>query len=293
LRQFQGLRRLKSHCQGIYTRLKGDGGIEPADITHPKPQIQAKYTDCLLLNKYDLVSERELDSVLDHLYELNDETPMIRVSKSTPLKPELVFGLDTKLFERGSDETADWDMLGADGKKESHMDEIETRSVWKGGVQPGKGKKRLAAGDGHAHEHDKGQKCDCDGTMDASERAGEGEEVPVDLEVLEAGLKKLPFEVYRGKLFAKKVKTFVMLKDRLIDSQRVPAAAGSGRFSNTRLRAELGFRSVRVDPPKEPRYAGGFERSQLAVDHDGCQRRDYDTGEKTRRDPGSTMRMIA
>jgi G3E family GTPase len=81
------------------------------------------------LNKYDLVTERELDSVLDHLYELNDETPMIRVSKATPLKPELVFGLDTKLFERGSEETADWEMLGADGKKETHMDEIETRSV--------------------------------------------------------------------------------------------------------------------------------------------------------------------
>lgn len=151
-----------------------------------------------MLNKYDLVSERELDSVLDHLYELNDETPMIRVSKSTPLKPELVFGLDTKLFERGSDETADWELLGADGKKESHMEEIETRSIWRGGVQPGKGKKRLAEGDGHAHHHDKGDKCDCDGGMDDTESDAHGDEAPVDLEVLEAGLKKLPFEIYRG-----------------------------------------------------------------------------------------------
>ncbi|KAH8089755.1 CobW/HypB/UreG, nucleotide-binding domain-containing protein [Filobasidium floriforme] len=197
----------------------------------PTAKIQAKYTDCLLLNKYDLVSERELDSVLDHLYELNDETPMIRVSKSTPLKPELVFGLDTKLFERGSDETADWDMLGADGKKESHMNEIETRSVWKGGVQPGKGKKRLAAGDGHAHEHDKGQKCDCDGTMDAPERAGEGEEVPVDLQVLEAGLKKLPFEVYR-------VKGFLRLRDQEDSAIHVYALNWAfGRFELTLLKS--------------------------------------------------------
>lgn len=151
------------------------------------------------MNKYDLVSERELDSVLDHLYELNDETPMIRVSKSTPLKPELVFGLDTKLFERGSDETADWELLGADGKKESHMDEIETRSVWRGGVQPGKGKKRPAEGDGHTHQHEKGDKCDCDGETDGPQEFGQGDEAPVDLEILEAGLKKLPFEIYRGK----------------------------------------------------------------------------------------------
>jgi G3E family GTPase len=150
------------------------------------------------LNKYDLVTERELDSVLDHLYELNDETPMIRVSKATPLKPELVFGLDTKLFERGSEETADWEMLGADGKKETHMDEIETRSVWRGGDRPGKGKKRSAKGDGHAHDHEKGEKCDCDGETSKDEAEAVGDESPVDLQQLEAELKKLPFEIYRG-----------------------------------------------------------------------------------------------
>lgn len=150
------------------------------------------------MNKYDLVTERELDSVLDHLYELNDETPMIRVSKATPLKPELVFGLDTKLFERGSEETADWEVLGADGKKETHMDEIETRSVWRGGDRPGKGKKRSANGDGHAHDHEKGTKCDCDGENSKDEVEAVEDGSPVDLQQLEAELKRLPFEIYRG-----------------------------------------------------------------------------------------------
>ena len=123
---------------------------------------------------------------------------MIRVSKATPLKPELVFGLDTKLFERGSEETADWEVPGADGKKETHMDEIETRSVWRGGDRPGKGKKRSANGDGHAHDHEKGTKCDCDGENSKDEVEAVGDGSPVDLQQLEAELKRLPFEIYRG-----------------------------------------------------------------------------------------------
>lgn len=166
----------------------------------PTAKIQAKYTDCLLLNKYDLVTERQLDDVLDHLYELNDETPMIRVSKDTPLKPELVFGLDTKLFEKGAQETADWENLGVDGQKSTHMDEIETRSVWRGGERPGKGKKRTALGDGHEHEHGKGDKCDCTGQAEETATPSTVQEpTPVDMEALEEQLNKLPFEIYRGK----------------------------------------------------------------------------------------------
>jgi G3E family GTPase len=150
------------------------------------------------LNKYDLVSERELDSVLDHLYELNDETPMIRVSKTSPLKPELVFGLDTKLFERGSEETADWEAIGIDGKKETHMDEIETRSVWRGGDRPGKSKKLSVEENGHSHNHEKGDRCDCDGETIGEAADTIGDEATVDLQQLEAELRKLPFEIYRG-----------------------------------------------------------------------------------------------
>ncbi|KAJ9127117.1 hypothetical protein QFC24_001352 [Naganishia onofrii] len=185
----------------------------------PTAKIQAKYTDCLLLNKHDLVTERQLDTVLDHLYELNDETPMIRVSKEHPLDPSLVFGLDTKLFARGSEEIADWKTIVADGgvgERSNHSDEIETVSVWRGGGRPGKGntkKRDIAQVDGKTmdgghkhHEHADGEACAC-----ASSDAGEEDHVevngaeeavsPVDVEALTAGLAKLPFEIYRVKGF--------------------------------------------------------------------------------------------
>lgn len=160
------------------------------------PQIQAKYTDCLILNKHDLVTERQLDTVLDHLYELNDETPVVRVSAANPLTPELVFGLDTKLFTRGTEEAADWE---ATGQGERHMDEVESRSVWRGGGKPGKGGKRDASQVEEKavqpHRHVNGEACGCD------EDEHVEEDVPIQLvdeEVLQAELAKLPFEIYRG-----------------------------------------------------------------------------------------------
>jgi G3E family GTPase len=146
-------------------------------------QIQAKYTDCLLLNKHDLCTERQLDTVLDHLYELNDETPVIRVSKDSPLDPALIFGLDTKLFTRGAEEVADWEAIGG-GK--NHVDEVETRSVWRGGGRPGAKK--------HAHD----DACGCDAPDGAEEE--DGPVTAVDEELLKTELAKLPFEIYRGKL---------------------------------------------------------------------------------------------
>lgn len=177
-----------------------------SSLTIPSlPQIQAKYTDCLLLNKHDLVSERDLDTVLDHLYELNDETPVVRVSKDSPLRPELVFGLDTKLFTEGSREVADWEALGL-GDMSKHADEVETRSVWLGGGKPGKGKKRAANaehadGEQRHHKHPKGEECDsCDGEAQekGQDEACEGPVRPMQLDVLEAELARLPFEIYRG-----------------------------------------------------------------------------------------------
>lgn len=138
-----------------------------------------------MLNKYDLVTERELDDVLDHLYDLNDETPVIRVSKSKPLTPEVVFGLDTKLFLKEGEETAEWEKMGA-GDKGSHSDEIETKSIWKGGNRPGSGKTKEhdACAEGCDHSH--------------GQETTDNVVVPVDKQLLEEQLKKLPFEIYRG-----------------------------------------------------------------------------------------------
>ncbi|EPZ36385.1 CobW/HypB/UreG domain-containing protein [Rozella allomycis CSF55] len=61
-------------------------------------KLQAQYTDLIVLNKHELVSERQLDIVIDHVANLNDSTPRIKYNKSSGLSTNLVFGLDTKLF---------------------------------------------------------------------------------------------------------------------------------------------------------------------------------------------------
>jgi hypothetical protein len=142
------------------------------------------------LSKHSLVSERDYDTLLDHLLTLNDETPYIKVGPDHPLNPDVVFGLDTKLFEKTAGEKVDWEKIGGDG---SHGEEIETKSVWRGGGRPGgQGKRKRAEG----HVHAAGESCGCM-EEDRIEVAA-GEVVPLELAVLEEELRKLSFEIYRG-----------------------------------------------------------------------------------------------
>lgn len=53
---------------------------------------------CLLCAASTQVSERELDLVLDRVYDLNPDTPVIKTNGRNGVDPELVFGLDTALF---------------------------------------------------------------------------------------------------------------------------------------------------------------------------------------------------
>jgi G3E family GTPase len=57
-------------------------------------KLQAQYTDLLLLNKHELVSERELDLLMDHINELNTDTPKLLMHKDEGLEPSVVFGLE-------------------------------------------------------------------------------------------------------------------------------------------------------------------------------------------------------
>ena len=52
------------------------------------------------MNKHTLVSERQYDDCLDHVYTLNEETPIIKTfeKEDVAVDPDLVFGLDTRLF---------------------------------------------------------------------------------------------------------------------------------------------------------------------------------------------------
>ncbi|KAJ3013060.1 UNVERIFIED_CONTAM: hypothetical protein HDU68_000891 [Siphonaria sp. JEL0065] len=66
-------------------------------------KMQAKYTDVILLNKHELITERQFDLILDHVYELNEDTPKIKCNGTQGVSPSLIFGIDTKLFQLSSD----------------------------------------------------------------------------------------------------------------------------------------------------------------------------------------------
>ncbi|KAJ3164469.1 hypothetical protein HDU88_005346 [Geranomyces variabilis] len=70
-------------------------------------RLQAQYSDLILLNKHELVSERQLDDVIDRVNDLNTDTVKVHVDADKGIAPDLVFGIDSKLFElsdRASDE---------------------------------------------------------------------------------------------------------------------------------------------------------------------------------------------
>lgn len=75
-----------------------------------------------LQNKWEHISERELDIVLDHLNTLNDLTPKIQCSGRNGVDPDLIFGIDSKVFLEGTEQNMDM----------THNDEVETVTVYKG-----------------------------------------------------------------------------------------------------------------------------------------------------------------
>ncbi|KZO96714.1 cobW-domain-containing protein [Calocera viscosa TUFC12733] len=107
--------------------------------TSPTARMQATYTDILLINKYESVSERELDIVIDHLNTLNDMTPKIRCPKEDGVPPALIFNLDSKLYQL-HDPKLD--------VPANHHDEVETATVWRGGSDP-----HSHGAAHHHHEH--------------------------------------------------------------------------------------------------------------------------------------------
>ncbi|BEI90348.1 uncharacterized protein CcaverHIS019_0304180 [Cutaneotrichosporon cavernicola] len=147
----------------------------------PTAKLQAQYTDLHILSKHEDVSEREFDLLLDRLGDLTDSTPHIKVSREKPLTPELVFGLDSTLFLKGSEEADTWAAIGGEG---AHIDEVQTKSVWRGGRRPG-------------HSHKKGE--ECGSCKDGEEMVEEVQ--PLPREELEAQLKKFAYipEIYRIK----------------------------------------------------------------------------------------------
>ncbi|KAG8739757.1 hypothetical protein FRC10_005182 [Ceratobasidium sp. 414] len=108
--------------------------------TSPTAKMQAQYTDVILV-----VSERDLDIVIDHLSTLNDLTPKLRCEGKSGVPPDLLFGLDSKQFLDVPE--------SASGKQgDDHHHEVETMTLHRGAADllPG----NHAHEDHHTHDHD-------------------------------------------------------------------------------------------------------------------------------------------
>ncbi|KAI0048974.1 cobW-domain-containing protein [Auriscalpium vulgare] len=108
-------------------------GYEDTSVT---ARLQAQYTDVLLVNKWEHISDRALDDVMDHLFTLNELTPKIRCSGKS-VDPSLIFGLDSKLFLDSKAFPA-----GEPTSNGAHHDEVETATVFRGTTPPS-----------HGHDH--------------------------------------------------------------------------------------------------------------------------------------------
>ncbi|VDC06861.1 unnamed protein product [Peniophora sp. CBMAI 1063] len=150
-------------------------GYEDTSVT---ARMQAQYTDLLAINKWESISERALDDVLEHLNTLNELTPKVRTAHAT-LDPKLIFGLDSKLF---------LDPASIPGADSSHHEEVETATVWRGS--------KPAHTHDHAHDHDHSHShADDHHTSDAP---------PLDEPVVTAALAPISKEtIYRVKGFVR------------------------------------------------------------------------------------------
>ncbi|TBU53090.1 cobW-domain-containing protein [Dichomitus squalens] len=90
--------------------------------TSPTAKMQASYTDLILINKWEHISERDLDILIDHLNTLNDTTPKVKCHGREGVDPSVVMGIDSKLFRLGSFEHTDV----------PHHDEVQTVTIYKG-----------------------------------------------------------------------------------------------------------------------------------------------------------------
>ncbi|KAH8831370.1 cobW-domain-containing protein [Flagelloscypha sp. PMI_526] len=78
--------------------------FEGYEDTSPTARMQASYSDILIVNKWEDVSERKLDDLYDKLNTLNDGTPKIRSQGKKGVDPSLIFGLESKLFASSTPE---------------------------------------------------------------------------------------------------------------------------------------------------------------------------------------------
>ena len=94
-------------------------------------KIQARYTDLLVLNKWELVSERRLEDVEDKILDLDVDPPIPRQKSSKGwVDKNIVFGLDAKLAKAVEQPTENGH---AHEHNHDHSSEVEVLSIILGG----------------------------------------------------------------------------------------------------------------------------------------------------------------
>lgn len=76
---------------GVITVIDADGMVQYPQVGHTS-RIQIESADILLLNKVDLVSERELETITDKLHALNEVASIIHTVRCQ-IDPDLLFGI--------------------------------------------------------------------------------------------------------------------------------------------------------------------------------------------------------
>ncbi|EPS38495.1 hypothetical protein H072_7753 [Dactylellina haptotyla CBS 200.50] len=116
-------------------RITLDGVISVVDVENWKgyedtsytAKLQAKYTDLIVMNKWELSDERRLDDCVDRVRDVSEETPWVKSDKGK-IDADLVFGIDgarIAMLEGVEEEK------GHEGHDHghSHSDEVEVISV--------------------------------------------------------------------------------------------------------------------------------------------------------------------
>lgn len=93
---------------------------------------QAEYVDLFIINKTGLVKEKELEDVLDDVYDLYPNTPKVQTKDGT-VQPDLLIGLDSRFISKGGIEDLSEVYTPEEGHKEKqkhyhHADDVDTFS---------------------------------------------------------------------------------------------------------------------------------------------------------------------
>ncbi|KAJ6000259.1 CobW domain protein [Penicillium waksmanii] len=127
-----------------------DGVISVIDVenwegyedTSYTAKIQAKYTDLIVFNKWEVVPEQRFDVCLDRVGDLEIETPWVKSIRGVVDK-EVLLGIDGALFAK---ENGEKDAVAQNGDghghgnehKHDHQSEVEVLSVLLKGSAPGR-----------------------------------------------------------------------------------------------------------------------------------------------------------